>query len=102
MTGLNEQTILDIVERLRYRFFGKYRGSVTDVDASTLRIKAKVPAVLGEQISGGAWPAFLIPGKMSAWPSCPRSDPVFGSNLKAAMCHIPSGAVFTGEAMNSL
>ena len=25
----------DIVERMRSRFFGKYRGTVTDVDAST-------------------------------------------------------------------
>jgi hypothetical protein len=40
----NEQSVLDILERMRYRFYGKYRGSVTDVDADTLRIKAKVPA----------------------------------------------------------
>jgi uncharacterized protein involved in type VI secretion and phage assembly len=59
MTGLNEQAILDIVERLRYRFYGKYRGTVTDVDASTLRIKATVPAVLGEQATG--WCRACVP-----------------------------------------
>ena len=59
MSGMNEQAILDIVERLRYRFYGKYRGTVTDVDASTLRIKAKVPAVLGEQASG--WCMACVP-----------------------------------------
>ena len=37
-----------MLERLRNRFFGKYRGVVTDVDAGTLRIKANVPAVLGQ------------------------------------------------------
>ena len=40
-------TMLDVLERLRNRFYGKYRGVVTDVDAATMRIKAKVPAVLG-------------------------------------------------------
>ena len=45
----NEQAILDILERLRNRYYGKYRGTVTDIDASTLRIKAKVPSVLKDQ-----------------------------------------------------
>ena len=39
-------------EQLRSRFYGKYRGIVTDVDPSTLRIKATVPAVLGTAESG--------------------------------------------------
>ena len=29
---MNEQTLIDIVERLRSRFYGKYRGTVTEVD----------------------------------------------------------------------
>ena len=37
--------MIEILERLRGRFFGKYRGTVTQVDESTLRLKAKVPAV---------------------------------------------------------
>ena len=38
-----EQLLLDLSDRVRSRFYGKYRGTVTEVDAETLRIKAKVP-----------------------------------------------------------
>jgi uncharacterized protein involved in type VI secretion and phage assembly len=56
---MDEQTVMEIVERLRNRFFGKYRGVVTDVDASTMRIKATVPAVLADQTSG--WARACVP-----------------------------------------
>lgn len=56
---MNEQAVMDLIERLRNRFYGKYRGTVTDVDASTMRIKAKVPAVLGTQESG--WCIACVP-----------------------------------------
>ena len=56
---MNDQAILDIVERLRNRFYGKYRGTVTDVDAATMRIKAKVPAVLADKESG--WCTACVP-----------------------------------------
>jgi uncharacterized protein involved in type VI secretion and phage assembly len=59
---VSEPTILEILERVRNRFFGKYRGTVTDVDASTLRIKAKVPAVLGEQQTGWCVPCVPYAG----------------------------------------
>jgi uncharacterized protein involved in type VI secretion and phage assembly len=59
MNSMNEQAILEILERVRYRFYGKYRGTVTDVDSSTLRIKAKVPSVLGEQATG--WCTLCLP-----------------------------------------
>ena len=62
MSGMNEQAILEILERIRYRFYGKYRGTVTDVDASTLRIKADVPAVLGVQPSGWCMPCVPYAG----------------------------------------
>jgi uncharacterized protein involved in type VI secretion and phage assembly len=62
MNTFNEQTVLDLLERVRYRFYGKYRGSVTDVDASTLRIKAKVPAVLGTQETGWCMPCVPYAG----------------------------------------
>lgn len=51
-----DRTLIDVLERLRNRFFGKYRGVVTDVDGGTLRVKASVPAVLGSQSSGWARP----------------------------------------------
>jgi uncharacterized protein involved in type VI secretion and phage assembly len=56
---MNDQAILDILERLRNHFYGKYRGTVTDVDAATMRIKAKVPAVLAGQKSG--WCMACVP-----------------------------------------
>ena len=59
---MDEQALMDVVERLRNRFFGKYRGVVTDVDASTMRVKAKVPAVLTDQASGWARPCVPFAG----------------------------------------
>ncbi len=60
---MNEQVIMELLDRVRNRFYGKYRGSVTDVDASTLRIKAKVPAVLGDQESGWCMPCVPYAGQ---------------------------------------
>jgi uncharacterized protein involved in type VI secretion and phage assembly len=56
---VNEQALLEVLDRLRNRFFGKYRGVVTDVDESTLRIKATVPAVLADQPTG--WARACVP-----------------------------------------
>jgi uncharacterized protein involved in type VI secretion and phage assembly len=56
---MNDQMILDILERVRNRFYGKYRGTVTEIDRSTLRIKAKVPAVLQHQQTG--WCMSCVP-----------------------------------------
>jgi uncharacterized protein involved in type VI secretion and phage assembly len=60
---MNEQTLLDVVDRLRNRFFGKYRGSVTEVDPATLRLKAKVPAVLAGQTTGWCMPCVPYAGE---------------------------------------
>jgi len=59
---MSDQALLEILDRLRNRFYGKYRGSVTDVDDATLRIKAKVPAVLGQQKSGWCMPCVPYAG----------------------------------------
>jgi len=59
---MNEQGIRDVVESMRGRFYGKYRGTVVDVDASTMRIKASVPAVYGAISSGWAWPCVPYAG----------------------------------------
>jgi uncharacterized protein involved in type VI secretion and phage assembly len=56
---IDEQLVMDLLDRVRGRYYGKYRGTVTDVDESTLRIKAKVPAVLGDQKSG--WCVACVP-----------------------------------------
>jgi uncharacterized protein involved in type VI secretion and phage assembly len=57
--GIDERALLDVLERMRNRFFGKYRGIVVDVDAGTLRVKASVPAVLGGQPTG--WARACVP-----------------------------------------
>jgi uncharacterized protein involved in type VI secretion and phage assembly len=61
---MDEQALLDIVDRLRNRFFGKYRGAVTDNDDPTKRgrIKAKVPAVLGDKPTGWCMPCVPYAG----------------------------------------
>lgn len=59
---MSEQAILDILERVRNRYYGKYRGTVTDIEEDTLRIKAKVPAVLGEQATGWCMPCVPYAG----------------------------------------
>src|SRR5271165_4106392 len=58
----HELALLDVLERLRNRFFGKYRGVVVDVDAATMRVKASVPAVLAQQTSGWARPCVPFAG----------------------------------------
>lgn len=60
--GMNEQTLIDVIDRLRNRFFGKYRGVVTDVDSTSLRVKAKVPAVLADQETGWCMPCLPFAG----------------------------------------
>jgi uncharacterized protein involved in type VI secretion and phage assembly len=59
---MNDATILEILERVRNRFYGKYRGTVTEVDAATMRIKAKVPSVLKEQPTGWCTACVLYAG----------------------------------------
>lgn len=59
---LNEQLLADVAERVHNRFYGKFRGVVTEVDARSMRLKAKVPAVLGEQDSGWAMPCVPYAG----------------------------------------
>jgi len=56
---VNEDVLFELADRLRNRYFGKYRGIVTDVDSSTLRIKATVPSVLGGTPTG--WCQLCVP-----------------------------------------
>jgi uncharacterized protein involved in type VI secretion and phage assembly len=59
-----EQLIIELVDRLRNRFYGKYRGSVTEVETGGRgRIKATVPAVLGKTVSGWCSPCVPYAGK---------------------------------------
>ncbi len=62
MTATDDRALEDLLERLRTRFYGKYRGIVTQVDAATMRIKAKVPSVLGEIDTGWCMPCVPYAG----------------------------------------
>lgn len=59
---LQEQLLADLADRIQNRFYGKHRGVVTQVDGDTMRLKAKVPAVLGTQETGWAMPCVPYAG----------------------------------------
>lgn len=64
MADLMEDIVERLVERVGSSYFGKYRGVVTDVDdpSNQCRIRATVPAVLGEQACGWALPSAPFAG----------------------------------------
>jgi uncharacterized protein involved in type VI secretion and phage assembly len=59
---MTDGLVQDLLDHVRNRYFGKYRGVVVDVDASTMRVKASVPAVLGGVSSGWASPCVPYAG----------------------------------------
>jgi phage baseplate assembly protein gpV len=59
---MNDALLQDLLDHVRGRYFGKYRGVVVDVDAATMRVKASVPAVLGGVTSGWASPCVPYAG----------------------------------------
>lgn len=64
MGNPTETLVERLVERVGGSYFGKYRGIVTDVDdpANQCCIRAKVPAVLGDQPCGWALPVAAFAG----------------------------------------
>jgi phage baseplate assembly protein gpV len=64
MTARIDDIVARLIERVDGRFFGKYRGQVTDnSDPENLgRIRANVPKVLGQEQTGWALPAFIYGG----------------------------------------
>jgi uncharacterized protein involved in type VI secretion and phage assembly len=59
---MSDPLLQDLMDRVRNRFYGKFRGVVTDVDASTMRIKAAVPSVLPNSGTGWAMPCVPYAG----------------------------------------
>jgi hypothetical protein len=59
-----ESVVGRLVERVGSSYFGKYRGLVTDIEdpQNACRIRATVPAVLGEHPCGWAMPAAPFAG----------------------------------------
>ncbi len=60
---MSDPLLQELMDRVRNRFYGKYRGIVTDVDDSTWRIKASVPNVLpGGSATGWCMPCVPYAG----------------------------------------
>ena len=59
---MSDPLLQELLDRVKNRFYGKYRGVVTDVDASTMRIKASVPSVLPNGGTGWAMPCVPYAG----------------------------------------
>jgi hypothetical protein len=57
-----ERGVVDLHNFINRHFFGKFRGTVAEVDRQTARIRAKVPAVYGEELSPWAMPCFPFAG----------------------------------------
>jgi uncharacterized protein involved in type VI secretion and phage assembly len=59
---MSDPLLQELIDRVKNRFYGKYRGVVTDVDASTMRVKASVPSVLPNGGTGWAMPCVPYAG----------------------------------------
>ena len=77
-SAADDRGLEDLLERLRTRFYGKYGGIVTDVDASTMRIKAVVPSVLGETDTGWCMPCVPYAGPNVGFAFLPEQGSGYG------------------------
>jgi uncharacterized protein involved in type VI secretion and phage assembly len=61
---VNDETLARFIERSQNKHWGKYRGFVKDRnDKEQLgRLKVTVPSVLGDAVTGWAWPAMPYAG----------------------------------------
>jgi uncharacterized protein involved in type VI secretion and phage assembly len=71
MTAADDRALEDLLDRLRTRFYGKYRGIVSSVDPATMRIKAQVPAVLGDTETGWCMPCVPFAGPKTGFAFLP-------------------------------
>jgi hypothetical protein len=72
--AMQEEMLFDVVEKLHDRYYGKYRGVVTDVDAATFRIKATVKGLFQGGKSGWCMPCVPYAGKNSGLVFLPEVD----------------------------
>jgi hypothetical protein len=73
---MSEQILMELLERIRGRFYGKYRGTVTVVGTGSNlgRIKAKVPAVLGDVETNWCMPCVPYAGEKAGLAFLPEKD----------------------------
>jgi uncharacterized protein involved in type VI secretion and phage assembly len=73
--GPLEQLVVELAEQARQRFYGKYRGIVTDVEDPEQigRIRARVPEVYADQVSPWALPGAPYAGEGIGFYAVPKS-----------------------------
>jgi len=93
-----EHAVETLTRQVGSRFFGKYRGTVTDVDDpdNNGRIKAQVPAVMGETEVGWALPAFPFAGDGHGYVMLPEVGSMVWIEFEAGNLDFPiwSGGFF--------
>jgi uncharacterized protein involved in type VI secretion and phage assembly len=70
---MNERALTDVVEHLQSRYYGKYRGTVTEVGDDG-RIRAMVPSVLGGVETGWCLPCVPYAGNDCGFAFFPETD----------------------------
>ena len=90
-----ERLVVEIAEQMRHRFYGKYRGLVSDNDDPKKmgRIKAQVEEVLGPEVSPWALPCTPYAGEGSGQYTVP---PVGGGVWIEFEAGDPSRPIWTG------
>jgi phage baseplate assembly protein gpV len=74
VSATDDRVLEELIERLRTRFYGKYRGIVSEVDPATMRIKAIVPTVLGETETGWCMPCVPYAGPSVGFAFLPEPE----------------------------
>jgi uncharacterized protein involved in type VI secretion and phage assembly len=98
-----EQTVEQLARRASQRFYGKYRGVVTDNDdpQDLGRIKAQVPAVMGETEVGWALPSFPFIGDGHGFFMLPEVGSMVWVEFEAGNADFPIwSGVFLAESQS--
>lgn len=90
-----ESLVVQLAQAQRERFYGKYRGRVTDVDdpQGIGRIRAQVPAVFGDQVTPWALPCAPGAGPHQGLHAVPPVDAAVWIEFEAGD---PSRPIWTG------
>jgi hypothetical protein len=86
---MSDALLQDLLEFVRSRYFGKYRGVVVDVDAATMRVKASVPSVLGGITSGWAAPCVPYAGPQVGFLMLPDIGSGVWIRVRTRRCLVP-------------
>jgi len=71
-----DERVARFIERIEHRYWGKYRGVVVDRDDPEHlgRVKVRVPSVLGDAVTGWAWPVTPYAGVGTGFFFVPQVD----------------------------